>query len=308
MRKEIVKTYGLTKEFKFLRPDKKNVIAVNHVDMTVKEGDIYALIGKNGAGKSTLLKMLAGLYIPTAGQYELFNNENQSLNIQRVGVLIEEPGIYGALTPRDHLELLAIFHGIHDECFVDKLLEEYGLSDYQDKQVQDLSTGMKQRLAIAMSLTSDPDLLILDEPTNGLDPQAIKDFRDMILYLQAKGKTIIISSHILGEVGKIATRYGIIRDGQLVQEISKQEIQELSEDFYFIEVDNIEKAVVVLEHNFDNKFQVSEAGIELYDYDNSSQIIRELVKHDIEILASGVHRIDAERYLLAVMEGKPYEK
>ena len=200
----------------------KDTKAVAHVNMTIKKGDIYGFIGRNGAGKSTTLKMIVGLIFPTSGQIKLFGESRNKFTDRRIGSLIENPGLYPNLSAYDNMELKAIALGLKDKEKIIELLNLVKL-DYKSKKiVKKFSLGMKQRLAIALALLGNPDLLILDEPINGLDPEGIRQIREVIQYLNENKKmTIIISSHILGELSKIATRYGIIRDGQMIEEISE---------------------------------------------------------------------------------------
>lgn len=207
----VITTNGLTKSY-------KGKPAVDHVSMRVQKGDIYGFIGRNGAGKSTTLKMLCGLVYPTAGEIQLFEGSvMDEAARRRIGILIEDAGLYPHLTARENMILKARYLGLVSDDSVDQALELMNIADTGKKKVKNFSMGMKQRLGIAMALLGNPDLLILDEPINGLDPEGIREIRECIQRLnEQSGKTIIISSHILGELSKLANRYGIIKDGQLV--------------------------------------------------------------------------------------------
>ncbi len=214
----VLKTEGLTKSY-------ANKRVVDNVSLNVKKGDIYGFIGKNGAGKTTLMKMVAGLTLPDAGQLTLFDSDNVDLQRMRIGTLIEEPGLYPGLSAADNLELWRRAYGIQDKGIVQELLALAGISDTGKKRVRNFSMGMKQRLGIAIALLRGPDFLILDEPINGLDPEGIQQVRELLVKLNREQDiTIMISSHILGELSKLATAYGIIRDGVLVEELSAAEL------------------------------------------------------------------------------------
>ena len=209
--------------------------AVNTINIHVEEGDIYGFIGRNGAGKTTTLKMISGLASPTSGSFSLFEVPFEELNAQkvfaRVGNLIEEPGLYPDMTAFDNIYLKCICAGIKDKNYAMEILELVDLDRTGKKKVKGFSLGMRQRLGIALAMVGDPKLLILDEPINGLDPQGILEIRETILKLNKERKiTFIISSHILGELSKMATRYGIIDKGRLLKELSAEELASQTDD------------------------------------------------------------------------------
>ena len=208
----LTKTYGRHK-------------AVDGVSLHLRQGDIYGLIGRNGAGKTTLLKLLSGLAAPTAGDFTLFGATGRHARayLSRVGTLIEAPGIYPNLSAAENLKLKCLALGVRRRNAVSDLLDTVGLG----KPVRHFSLGMKQRLGIALALVGDPDLLILDEPINGLDPQGIAEVRETLYHLNRdRNITLILASHILEELAKIATHYGILHDGALLQELTRQELLE----------------------------------------------------------------------------------
>ena len=264
----------------------KDTKAVAHVNMTIKKGDIYGFIGRNGAGKSTTLKMIVGLIFPTSGQIKLFGESRNKFTDRRIGSLIENPGLYPNLSAYDNMELKAIALGLKDKEKIIELLNLVKL-DYKSKKiVKKFSLGMKQRLAIALALLGNPDLLILDEPINGLDPEGIRQIREVIQYLNENKKmTIIISSHILGELSKIATRYGIIRDGQMIEEISAKELDQKCRDYLLLKVEQVEKAIPLLENDLGIYDYIIHENNEIRIYDNieSSKINLVLTKHNIKI-------------------------
>ena len=208
----IVKTTGLTKRY-------GRVLSVDGLDMEVREGKIYGFLGPNGAGKSTTLKMLLGLARPTAGEIELFGERATERNriemLKRTGSLIESPSYYGHLTARENLKICALLTGT-EEKNIDEVLKIVRLDRQEKKKVAQFSLGMKQRLGLASAMLSFPKLLILDEPTNGLDPAGIQEMRELIRALPEKyGMTVIISSHLLSEIDQIVDDIGIIARGKM---------------------------------------------------------------------------------------------
>ena len=214
----IMETRQLTKKF-------GNKLAVDHVDMHIRKGDIYGLIGKNGAGKTTIMRMMLSLAFPTSG--EIFFNGQPSSGVSdiRIVSLIESPGIFKSYSSEDNLKTFCTLYGI-DTSVIDPILRVVGLADTGKKKAGQFSLGMKQRLGIAISLLAEPELIILDEPVNGLDPAGIKDVRDLVIKLnREKGVTFILSSHLLDELSKMVTKYGIINNGVLLEEIDAAELE-----------------------------------------------------------------------------------
>lgn len=215
----ILRTNHLTKKY-------GNNSVVKDLSLTVHEGDIYGFIGKNGAGKTTLIRMIAGLAKPTEGNLLLFGGQNLTAARANIGTVIENPALYPNMTARNNMMVQVKLKGESPEQ-IDRLLELVGLADTGKKKAKNFSLGMRQRLAIAVALIGSPKFLILDEPTNGLDPQGIREIRELIVRLNKEEKiTVLISSHILSELSKFATRYGIIHNGQLVEEFTEQELLE----------------------------------------------------------------------------------
>lgn len=230
-----LKTYELTKRY-----GEKN--AVDNVNMTIRKGDVYGFVGKNGAGKTTLIRLILGLAKPTSGRYEFFNGIEQNKARRRIGNLVESPALYPNISGKQNLSVYCKMLGADENC-IPTLLNYVGLGSTGTKKARDFSLGMKQRLGIAIALIGDPDFLILDEPINGLDPEGIVEVRDLILRLNhEQGKTILISSHILGELNKIATCYGIINSGKLVEEITNEELLKKCTTSTLIKTNNPEKA------------------------------------------------------------------
>lgn len=230
----LVQTNNLTKRYGQHR-------AVNNVNLSVKKGEIYGLIGRNGAGKTTVLRLISGLAKPTEGEICLFEqNSHDTVYAQnRVGILIENPGVYPNMSAKDNVKLKCLAMGVSSRSYITELLENVGLSAAGRKKVKHFSVGMKQRLGIALALVGNPELVILDEPINGIDPQGMAEIREIIVRLNTeKNITFIISSHILGELSKIATGYGIIEKGELKKQILKTELTEDLEEYYLSLTDN----------------------------------------------------------------------
>lgn len=198
---------------------------VDHLSMTIHKGDIYGFIGKNGAGKTTLIRMIAGLAAPTSGNALLFGSADLRKGRKRIGTVIESPALYPGMTAKENLLVHYRLQGIRDTSRADAILTLTGLKDAGRKKARDFSLGMRQRLAIAIALIGNPRFLILDEPTNGLDPEGIKEIRDLLLRLNHDLQiTVLISSHILSELSKFATRYGIIHQGRLIDEFTEEQL------------------------------------------------------------------------------------
>ena len=243
MNQYLLYTNSLSKSF-------KNQKAVNNIHIHVKKGAIYGLIGRNGAGKTTLLKMISGLATPTGGYiYFLVKSgmERDEVRI-RVGCHIEAPGLYPEMSAYQNLKCKCIQRKVNSEAYIKELLALVGLENAGYKKTRNFSLGMKQRLGIAMALIGNPDLLVLDEPINGLDPQGIREIREILIKLnQERGITILISSHILDELARVATDYGIIHNSELVQEITAEELMERCKEKIQIKTQNLERALTVLD-------------------------------------------------------------
>ena len=241
----ILKTNLLTKQFRQQK-------AVDGVSLQIERGAIYGLIGRNGAGKTTFLRMVAGLARPTSGEIELMGIPSTEKSIrsafERVGCLIEQPGIYNNLSAFENCKLKAMNSGVYSKKYVEEKLALVGLSHVGNKAAGHFSLGMKQRLGIALALIGEPDLLILDEHINGLDPQGIIEMRDIIHQVNRDQHiTVLISSHILEELSKIATHYGIIHEGRLIEQLSSEELMDKCAAKLVIVTDTPEKACTVLD-------------------------------------------------------------
>lgn len=244
MKECIIRAEGLTKKY-------GSFTALNRVDIQVKRGDIYGLVGDNGAGKTTFLKLITGQIFPDGGELTLFGEHLQKemeKNRKRTGAIIEAPGFYPQLTIGQNMEYYRRQKGIPGKATVNEILELTGLADKKGKSAGHLSMGMKQRLGLAIAMIGEPELLILDEPINGLDPSGIIEIRNLLLHLnEEKNITIILSSHILPELEQLATVYGFLDKGCLVEQISAGSLKERCNNFVEIQVDDAERYAVLLD-------------------------------------------------------------
>ena len=297
----VIQTMGLSKRY-------KNKWAVNHLDLRVEQGDIYGFIGRNGAGKSTTLKLLCDLASPTQGQALVFGKPvRDPVARRRVGALIEQPGLYPDLSGRENLRPYATLLGLDSPGRqVEETLGTVGLDPQEKKPVRHYSMGMKQRLGVAMALLGGPDLLLLDEPINGLDPEGIREMRELLLRLnREQGLTILISSHILGELSKIATRYGIIQEGQMVEQITAEELGQKCTDYLHLRADQPQKAAALLERELHlSRWEMQPEGeIRIYDTADAKAVGQILTQAGVAVEEMGLHRQDLEGYFLERMGG-----
>lgn len=296
----VLKTTELTKVFS----GKK---AVDHVSMTVNRGDIYGFIGKNGAGKTTLIRMAVGLAAPSGGSIELFGSKDLTQMRKKVGTVIEYPAVTPHMTARQNLVAQCKLQGVKDLSVIDRILSTVGLESTGKKKAKNFSLGMKQRLAIAIALIGEPDFLFLDEPTNGLDPTGIKEIRELIQKLNHEhGITVLISSHILGELSKLATRYGIIDKGVMIDEFTAEDLEARCKSSLMIQVDRIPEACSILENVVGTKnYTVNPDGtISLFDHlDEAGLINTILAKHDIIVNSISMSNADLENYFIQVTGG-----
>ena len=297
----VIQTTGLSKRY-------RDKWAVDHLDLRVEQGDIYGFIGQNGAGKSTTLKLLCGLARPTQGEALIFDRPIQdTVARRRLGALIEQPGLYPDLSGRENLRLYAALLGLDSpEKQVADILRTVGLSAGEKKPVKHYSMGMKQRLGVGMALLGGPDLLLLDEPINGLDPEGIREMRELLLRLnRERGLTLLISSHILGELSKIATRYGIIQQGRMVEQIAAGELEQKCADYLHLRCGQPQKAAALLEKEFCLlRWEMRPEGeIRIYETVDARAVGQVLAQAGIAVEEMGLHRQDLEGYFLERMGG-----
>lgn len=282
--------------------------AVDQVSMHIKKGAIYGFIGRNGAGKTTTLRMISGLASPTAGEIELFGCRGRDLSRirSRVGCLIEGPGLYGSMSARDNLKMKCMLLGVYKRGYEEELLDIVGLGGVGKKPVKRYSLGMKQRLGIALALVGEPDLLVLDEPINGLDPQGIAEVRDTVLKLnRERNMTILISSHILEELSKIATDYGIIHNGTLLQELTNEELMEKCSERLEVTLDDPERAVPVMDRLGIKRYQVADREhIYIFErLEESAALNMAFAKAGIPVRGISVTNEELETYFLKLTGG-----
>ena len=299
----ILETKGLTKVY-----GQKE--AAREVNLHVAEGEIYGLIGRNGAGKTTIMRMISGLSRPTRGSYSLFGKTGHEMQkeLKNVGVLIEAPGIYPKLSAYENLKIKCLAMGIRPKGYIEELLRTVGLENTDRKKgAAQYSLGMRQRLGIALALVGDPKMLVLDEPINGLDPQGIVEVRQTLERLRdEKGITIMISSHILDELSKVADAYGIINEGTLLDEFSAQELHRRSGQYVVIRSDDNEAVLEVLKDMDIHDAAIDDEGCVRVSeqLENSAAMARAIVTADIALKEIYVSNVTLEDYYLNVTGGK----
>lgn len=278
---------------------------VNDVNIHVKKGEIYGFLGPNGAGKTTVMKMITNLWKPTEGTVELFGRtlENTSYEVlKRMGSIIEFPTFYEHMSGKDNLQLHCEYMGYYNKDSISEVLEMLGLSEAANKPVKRYSLGMKQRLGIARAILCKPELVVLDEPTNGLDPAGMKQIRDLFKMLSTEyGITLIISSHLLSEIESIADTIGVINHGKMIREISMKEISEMNTAFIELSVENTQKAAYILSEkmNLNNFKIIDDSKIRIYEVQIATQkISKELLLNGVEITSITKHTESLEDYFL----------
>lgn len=297
----ILETDNLEKKYKDFK-------ALNHANIHIEKGAIYGLIGKNGAGKTTLIRIICGLQEPTNGRFTIYGVDNNSNNItdvrKRMGAIIETPSIYGEMSAKDNLIEQYKLVGMPSLDGIDDLLKLVGLSNTGKKKAKNFSLGMKQRLGIAIALANNPDFLILDEPINGLDPQGIIEIRELILKLNKEKRiTILISSHYLDELSKIATHYGFLDNGSIIKEISSEELMKKMERKLILKVTNEIAFVKYFEEHKISYEVIDDSTIYVYGKYNLSKFINELSKKNL--IADDIHEQEEslESYYINLIGG-----
>lgn len=280
---------------------------VTDVNIHVKKGEVYGFLGPNGAGKTTVMKMLTNLWKPTSGTAWLFGKALEKTSyevLKRMGSIIEFPTFYDHMSGKDNLQLHCEYMGYYNKGSVEEALQMLGLSDAADKPAGSYSLGMKQRLGIARAILCKPELVILDEPTNGLDPAGMKQIRDLFRMLCTEyGMTLMISSHLLPEIESIADTVGVIHHGKMMKEISMKEIAETNTAYIELAVEDTKKAAYVLAEKMQlSNFKiVNDSGIRIYEQGVTTQkISRELMANDVEIASISQHTENLEDYFLKI--------
>lgn len=299
----ILRTNNLTKTFK------ENEV-VSHVNLNIQKGEIYGFLGPNGAGKTTIIKMITNLIKPTSGEIEIFGEKltNTSYEVlKKIGSIIEYPVFYDKLTARENLELHCEYMGYHNKKDIDKALELLNLNNINSKSVKDFSLGMKQRLGIARAIVTKPELLILDEPINGLDPVGIKEIRDLLKMLcKEYGITILISSHILGEIEQIADTIGVITKGKLIEEVSMESITEKNTEYVDIITSDCKKAAYILQNelNISNFKVMNDTSLRIYDTSlTQNEISKTLILNNVNIEEITKKNSSLEDHFLKLIKG-----
>ena len=303
----VIETNNLSKNYGLQK-------AVNRINVTVRPGEIYGFLGRNGAGKTTTIRMLLGLIKSTEGEINIFGkklSKNKREILKRIGSTIEFSGFYSNLSAVDNLKINAALLGVQKKNAIEKVLKTVGLYKERNKKVGKYSLGMKQRLGIARAILHDPELLILDEPTNGLDPVGIKEVRNLIKNLaEKKDITIFMSSHILSEVQQLATTIGVIHEGTLLEEINFSELQKKNRKYLEFNVDDEGKTALLLENKFDiNDYEVHpEKTIRVYSHhDLVGDINKVLVENDVEVTGIKMSEDNLEDYFVKLTGGEIIE-
>ncbi len=297
----VLETHNLTKTYGKFR-------AVDGLSMHIPKGAIYGFVGKNGAGKTTLIRLICGLQTPTSGSYCLYGIDSNGKKIgrsrRRMGAVVETPAIYLDMTAAENLKQQYLILGLPSYHGLEQLLELVGLEHTGKKKAKHFSLGMRQRLGIAIALVGDPDFLVLDEPINGLDPQGIIEIRELILKLNREfGITVLISSHILDELARLATHYGFIDRGQMVKEISAQELTKACRKCIRTEVSDIKALVRVLDAMNMEYRVISEDTAEIFAKINVSQLTVALLKENCEVLSMQERDESLESYFMNLVGG-----
>lgn len=300
MKEAVIEARDITKQY-------KELAALDHVDITVRRGDIYGLIGDNGAGKSTFLKIVAGQIFPTCGYVRLFGSEDEKTmqkNRSRMGTLVENAGFYPKMSVEKNMEYFRIQRGIPGKSRVEEALKTVNLWEKRKVKCEKLSMGMKQRFGLALALMGEPEVLVLDEPINGLDPSGIIEMRTLLTKLnQEKRITILLSSHILAELEQIATVYGFLSHGKVLEEISAKALHEKCSNFIDIRLSEPDKYAAVLETELpgtnyrvlqDQTVRILRPGLD------SSKYSRVAFEHEISVQGLNEHHMSLEDYYVDI--------
>lgn len=295
---DVVTTRALTKRY-------AGKTAVDHADMHVPDGAIYGFVGRNGAGKSTMMKMIAGLVQPSDGELTVFDGNRT----RRVGVLIEAPGLLPNLSAFDTMMTLALAQGLPDpKAACRQLLAQVGLDGVGRRASKGFSLGMKQRLGLAMALLGGPDLLLLDEPLNGLDPQGAREIRSLLVDLnRTRGITILISSHVLDQLERICTHYGVIADGRIVREATAEQVEAECRQSLTLRTVDTARTLAILENRLSGTVRFAaepDGSITISGDFDTAAIARILAETGQETLEMSVNHKDMEEYFLGAMGGE----
>lgn len=297
----VLKTAGLSKSYKHFK-------ALNNLSMNVPKGSVYGFVGKNGAGKTTLIRIICGLQRQTQGEFYLYGHGSNEKEIResrrRMGAVVETPSIYVELTAFENLKEQYKVLGLPSFDGISELLELVGLGNTGNKKAKNFSLGMKQRLGIAVALAGDPDFLVLDEPINGLDPQGIIEMRELILKLNREHQiTVLISSHILDELSRLATHYGFIDQGHIVKEISAEELENACRKCTRVKVSDTVMLAKVLDGMSIDYDIISESEADIYKEVNVSELSLALAKEGASIISMSERDESLESYFISLVGG-----
>ena len=301
----VLKTNALCKQYKHFK-------ALNGLTMNVPKGSIYGFVGSNGAGKTTLIRLICGLQFATSGQFELNGVKSTDNGIEKarrkMGAVVETPSLYPEMTARENLRHQFRLLGLPSFDDVDELLKLVSLEDTGKKKVKDFSLGMRQRLGIAIALCGDPDLLILDEPINGLDPQGIVEMRELILKLnRERSITVIVSSHILDELSKLATHYGFIDKGTIVREMSAEQLEDSCRKCVRVNVSDAKAlARVMIRLGLEYKM-ISDDTADIYAKPNVTELVHELDKEGCILNSMQEHDETLEGFFISLVGGDSHD-
>ena len=296
---------GLSKHYRHFK-------ALEGLSIHVPKGSVYGLVGRNGAGKTTLIRLICGLQSPTSGEYILYGKRNTEKGItearRRMGAVVETPSIYSDMTAEENVRQQYQILGIPSFEGIRELLDLVGLGDTGKKKAKNFSLGMRQRLGIAVALAGDPDFLILDEPANGLDPEGIIEMRELILRLNRERQiTVLISSHILDELSRLATHYGFLDQGRMVKELSAQELESACQKCVRLRISDTKALSQALERvGLEYKIRSHEEA-DVYGEVNLSQLILDLAKEDCQVLGIQEHNESLESYFMGLVGGGEHE-
>lgn len=285
---------------------------LNNLTMNIPKGSIYGFVGRNGAGKTTLIRIICGLQQPSSGNYILYDKKNTEPDIvkarRRMGAVVETPSIYLNMTAEDNLKQQYYILGLPSFEGLYEILKLVRLENTGKKKAKNFSLGMRQRLGIAIALVGNPDFLILDEPTNGLDPQGIIEIRELILKLNHERQiTVLISSHILDELSKLATHYAFIDNGHIVKEIEAKELQSIFKKCIRMKVTNIKSLVYVLDKMKIEYKIISDQEADVFEEVNVSQLVLALEKEKCEVISMLECNESLESYYINLVGGGKYE-
>lgn len=300
----VIKMNNLTKKY-------GEQTAVKHLNMQIERGEIYGFIGENGAGKTTTIRLITGIAKPTEGSLELFGRSDLQKQRRKIGCIIEAPALYPEMTARENLDVQRISMGIQDKSTIPAVLKLVNLDDTGKKKAKNFSLGMKQRLALAIAMLGSPELLILDEPTNGLDPIGIMDMREILKRIsQEQGVTILISSHLLSELYLVAGRFGIIHKGELLEQITVEELKEKCRKYVYLSVNDAEAAIKIMKEKLNlTRYEVLPGkGIRIMEYlDRTDRIAAVILESGMELGELSLREDNLETYYSNVIGGHNHD-